>query len=80
MPVEGFDTCECEHVAHLDVFPQQAVGHAHHAYMELFECNDLVHVKTVYGTFRMCKDCATNYRQAEKEIAKQRAAEKINRI
>ena len=54
--------CQCEHVAHtsegmkaLETTPN---GNAGHPYGETDENAQLVDIKTTWGTFTVCKDCA----------------------
>jgi hypothetical protein len=44
----------CEHVRHTEPDP------AGHSYGMPFDVDYLVHVKTPYGTFRVCNECRTN--------------------
>lgn len=54
--------CECEHAAHFkDTMPRAPLtpnGNAGHKYNASYYETYLVMVKTPFGTFRICKDCA----------------------
>lgn len=53
--------CECEHAAH---FPEDKKltlnGNPGHKYGAKFSPDYIVPVKTPYGIFRVCKDCAND--------------------
>lgn len=49
-------SCECEHAAHLYAGELTPHGNPGHKYMQRFM--QLAPVKTAYGTFRVCPDCA----------------------
>lgn len=52
--------CQCEHEAHFDLSAADdpMVGHSCHKYMNEFPESYVVEVRTTYGTYKMCKDCA----------------------
>jgi hypothetical protein len=62
--------CECEHVAHSrnreHLTPN---GNPGHKYGVRYALSYLVKVKTTYGTFEVCKDCADDcYQNEPREI------------
>lgn len=56
----GF-ACECEHAAHMhDEEPRKNTpnGNPGHRYAQIFSPLYILKVRTEFGTFRVCKDCA----------------------
>lgn len=50
--------CECEHVAHVDRDERTPNGNPAHAYGVRFAERALETIKTTFGTFAVCRDCA----------------------
>lgn len=48
--------CECEHISHTEPSKFTPKGDVGHAYGDTF--GSLARVKTSYGTFSVCEDCA----------------------
>jgi hypothetical protein len=51
-------SCLCEHIAHSDRNERTPNGNPGHTYGARYHPTFLVNVKTPYGTFLVCKDCA----------------------
>ena len=58
--------CECEHVSHLDTNARTPNGNPGHIYGAAGWLN-LQPVKTPYGTFHVCKDCADDCLREHKQ-------------
>lgn len=59
----GLKPCECEHAAHFfDEGPRQHTPHRKpgHRYGTHFMLRVLSPLKTAYGTFTVCSDCASD--------------------
>ena len=50
--------CECEHVCHMDTSKRSPLGNPGHKYGAKFHSLYCEQIKTPYGTFRVCRDCA----------------------
>jgi hypothetical protein len=51
-------SCECEHVSHFDKKKRSPAGNPNHRYGTKFAESFITPVKTPYGTFHVCDDCA----------------------
>jgi hypothetical protein len=51
--------CQCEHDSHFSS-GSPAVDHSCHEYMQEFISGEVKPIKTIYGTFQMCKQCAND--------------------
>ena len=50
--------CACEHISHFEKLKHTPNGNPAHDYGMGFSPLFMTTVKTLYGTFRVCKDCA----------------------
>ena len=61
---KGYKRCECEHVAHgSESYPsyyKTPHGNPGHDFYAVFAETALVKVKTPFGIFRCCPDCASD--------------------
>ena len=56
MPPFLTKACQCECTTHLD--SGSLVDHSKHEYMQHFPSAEVKSIKTIYGTFDMCPECA----------------------
>ena len=51
-------TCECEHVGHTEPGEHTPNGNPGHKYLAKYHDSYVKRVKTPYGVFQLCRDCA----------------------
>lgn len=62
----GNRRCECEHIAHasseypLEIKALTPNGNPGHEFYTQFNERAIVHVRSPYGIYRVCKDCAAD--------------------
>jgi hypothetical protein len=59
--------CECEHVSHFEHDKRSPNGNPTHKYGQKFYEHHMTIVKTEYGTFHVCKDCANDCHQSNNQ-------------
>lgn len=59
--------CECEHQSHMDKDMHTPNGNPAHKYGVAYSNRYMQDVKTPFGTFHVCKDCAEDCLQQYKE-------------
>lgn len=52
--------CQCEHIAHFESDKRTPNGNPSHRADSFFHLDFIEPVKTPYGTFHVCRDCAND--------------------